>query len=1011
MSTRYFPIKITQVDVDVTEQGTKYRVQAVPYNQMGFGQPTNSLSSDIKIEGETVGEVLKNFFDAINNMVGDRVKNETNQPGRDRYEISCPKLVSSGAVQNTKAAVLNGTAAPTETNEIIKAPMNDKLKSVNVQKFADPSKYPGAVTPGTTSTSATVNPTTGKLSPGEGTVSFSQGAQIHDCIAAIVRDSTYVKNLLKDENIKKAANGNGMVTYFTVRLETEIIGKDTAKASNFHVYRYVLEPYQIHYTRIPGQEQSQVNLKDLKAKIKREYNYTYTGKNVDVIKFGLKFNNLYYQAIPSMLGNKPSTNPLTQQPGPGGIVEARNVASQAVVDQKNSPFSNAPIPETKSDPNLNTFNQHGNAFAGQRQGDPYALMAQNLHQVILNSVDLISGNLDILGDPYWLVTGGMANNELELKEPMLTRDGQAPITQGDAYINLNFKNPIDINSKTGLADFGSQPISFSGVFRVLKLFNHFKDGVFTQTLDIIRIPGQVIDPNKKDVTAPGLKTTPRQGQQLVKDTANASILRAGVRPTDFNLMNLLSRGLPSSGLPGNLSNFTNSLIDKASGITGTVGGLLNQVQGATGAIGNLSNQLGVSPISGVNALTSGVRLAASGLSQISTLPNTLAATVTAGGNAIGSLANIPGAAVKLAGNVASSVAALPSTAISAVNQVVGNTPLSSVGSALSGITASGTPSVQTVLDGATGAATSVVTNVANAGSSIVNGATGAITNASGAVAGLTQSVSSLATQGMNAVSGLVGDAKNAVAGLQNSIPTDLNAVGAKLGIDTSALAGLSPELASKMKDELVAVAKEIPINTDLSGLQKQGISFASITRDKLPNLPALQPGVSAPLPITDPGISEIAGKFGNIGPLLSGNISLPSLTDINNVTNPLGAISAGLTKTAGSLASGLQTVAGSAQSVMGAVSNANSLVNSAVGSAVGITNNVGSLVQNSVQGFSPASVGLGSIESNMQNVAGLTQNVTSEVSKLGFSLSSQFGSLQSSPLTKLVQTNNIQGIV
>lgn len=997
MSTRFFPITITEIGVDVNEQGTRYRVNCVPVNQMGLGAPTNSLLTDIKVEGKTVGEVLENFFKELNKMSEDQAKKSNAQANNwDKYEISAPKLATVGSPQNTKAAILNGSTSTSYTSKIIQANMNDELTSLNVFKFADPKNYPGANTPGSTSTQAVSNPSTGKINVTKGTVMFSAGAQIHDCIAAIVRDSTYTRDLIKPEKIQEYQKGDGMVTYFTVRLETDIRGEDKTNNKKFQTYRYVLEPYQIHYTRIPGQEQGTVNLKDVKGKIKRAYNYIYSGKNVDVLKFALKFDNLYFSAIPAMMGNRLATNPTASTAGPDQIVETKNQASNAVpADQQSDSASSNPTASRRADPSMNSFTPQGNK-AGQPQGDPYALLAQNLHETILNSVDLINGTLEILGDPYFLVTGGMGNADLNLKEPLLTKDGQAPITQGDVFINVNFRNPIDINSKTGLAEFGTYPISFSGVYRVLTLKNTFKDGVFTQALDIIRVPGQILEPEKKATPAPTIASTPRPGQQVIKDTASESILKSGIRPSDFNLANLLSRGLPSTGLPGSISNFTNSLIDKASSVTGTVGGLLNQVSGATGAVSNLANQLGVSPVSGVNQLTSGIRLAASGLSQISQVPNTLAATVTAGGNAISNLANIPNAAVKLAGNVTDSVSALPTNAISAVSRLAGNTPLSGVTGSLSSLSKVAS-APQTVLDSVTGAATSVVTNVSNLGTS--------------AVAGLTQSVSGLATQGMNAISSTIGDAKNAIAGLQNTMPTDLNAVGAKLGIDTSALAGFSPELASKMKDELAAVAKAIPANTDLGSLKEQGLSFASLVKEKLPNLPAIQPKAVAPAAISDPGISEIAGKYGNIGPLLSGNVSLPPLTDLNKVTNPLGTISAGLTKGVGSLTAGLQSTLGSAQAVMGAVGNANSIVNNAIGSAAGIANNVGSLAQNAIQGFAPANIGLGSVESNLKTVAGLTQNVTSQVSNLGVSLTSQFGSLQTSPLAKLVQSNNIQGIV
>ena len=950
MSTRYFPITITEVGVDVNESGTRYKINSVPLPQLGLGAP-NKLTSDIKVAGDTVGEVLKNFFEAINKMVEDRTKEQTKQPGRDRYEISAPKLVVPGGKQNTKAAVLNGTSAPEGTSDIIKAKMNDELTSVNVFKMGDPSQfkngYVAATVPGSTATNATSNPSTGKLNPKSGTVVFSAGANIHDCIAAIVRDSQYTRDLLTPENLDKVKKGDGLVTYFTIRMETDILKDDDVNNKKFQCYRYVLEPYQMHYTRIPGQEQGTVDLKEVKKKIKREYNYIYSGKNVDVLKFALKFDNLYFTAVPAMLGGRKADNPKGKAAGPNNEVDIKQEKSQAVTEDKKSTETNkTPTAKTMVDAGQNTF--EAEAKAGQVQGDPYSKMAQNLHNAVLNNVDMITGNLEILGDPYYLVTGGMGNMDLELKEPMLTKDGQAPTTQGALYINVNFRNPIDINSKTGLLDFGSSPISFSGVYQVIQLKNNFKDGMFTQTLEILRVPGQILGQGKA-ISAPNLKESPLPGQQLIKDLAPATILKSGFRPSEFNLSNLLSRGLPSVGLPGSLSNFTNALTGGSSPVSGLtsalassagVGTLLSQVAGVAGITSNLTNQLGVSPVSGINALSSGIRLSSSGLGNITTPTNLAAASIVSAGNLIASPANIVDASTKLAKNAVDTVASLPGTAISA--------------------------------------ASNLATGAVNIGTSLV------------------QNASSLANKGISTVGNLVGDAKNAIAGLQNTQPTDAAAIGSKLGIDTSALAGLSPELSSKMTSELSSIANELPENTDIGSLKEQGISFANVTKDKLGNLPVVQPKTIAPSALEDPAFAEIASKSGSVSSLLGGKANLNNLTDLNKVTNPLGSV-------AGSFGQG--------QFSLGAISQANSIVNNTIGSAVGISNNVGSLAQNSIQGFAPSKIGLGSIESNISTVANLTQNPGAQFNKLGISVNNQFGSLQSSPLTKLVQSNNIQDIV
>ena len=928
MSTRFFPITITSIKVDVTEAGTQYRVDAVPVNQMGLGVP-NELTSNIKVVGDTVGEILKNFFDAINKMVIDRTKEQTAQPGNDTYEISCPKLVTVGNPQDTKGSVISNSIGSILTSDIINAKMNDDLTSANVFTMADPAQfnngYVGASVPGSTSTNATSNTSTGKLNPKTGTVAFAAGSQIHDCIAAVVRDSSYTRNLIQKENLDKVKNSDGLVTYFTVRIETDILGQNTVDNSYFQNYRYVLEPYQMHYTRIPGQEQGEIDLKEIKQKIKREYNYIYTGKNEDIIKFSLKFDNLYFTSIPAMLGNRPADNGKSKSAGPNNVVDVKNKESSAVSSPSNKGADATPISSIKVDPSQNTF--ESKAKAGQTQDDPYYKLAQNLHNAVLNNVDMIQGTLEILGDPYFLVTGGMSNSDLNLKEPMLTSDGQAPTTQGDVFININFKNPVDLNSKTGGVDFGVAPLSFSGVYRIITLRNHFKDGVFTQALDILRISGQIIGTGSEKLPS-DFDSLPKKGQQVTKDTASSLILRTGIRPSDLNLTNLLNRGLPSIGLPGNFSNFTNSLGNLAS----AAGGVLNQVNGVAGNLSNVSSQLGVDPLSGVNSLTSGIRLSASGLSSISSIPNQPAANIAAAGLTIGSVAGITNAPAQLATNVANSISAIP-TANSAVVSSLANAP-------------------------------------------------------------------NLAGQGIGAVSGVIGNATNAITGLQNIQAVDLNAISATLGLDISALAGLSPSQLSKMVDQLEEVSHSVLENVDLGKLRDQGISFANVVKDKLVNLPAIQPAVTAPYPLPDLELGNlIKEKYGNVTSLLDGFANLSPLTEINKVINPMGLITAG-----SNIAGGI------ADATSNAVSFANSMINDTIGSAAGLASDFGSFAQNTVQGLLPANIGLGSIESNIVGISNLTQNATPLVNNLGISVASQYGSLQQSPLAKLVQTNNILGV-
>lgn len=942
---RYFIITITSVEVAVDERGTRYKISATPTNQMGFGS-SNKLIADIKLSGNTVGEILENFFQGITDMFEGEKKEGTGTPKSDSYRLSVPAVVDTKGKQSVEQALLFPKAGKATSNsfqnkKLLESPMSEKLRSTTVFKAGDaaaftngyvasknytPTPAPATPTPAPgADATKTADPSTGKLLPNVGTIVFAKGAQIHDCIAAVIRDSEYVrKNVLDDAVLSKAKTGDnkGMLPYFSIRQEVALNkGYDSVRNKYFRTYTYVLEPYLIHYTRIPGQEQGTFDASKLKGSIQRSYDYIYAGKNVDVLKFNLKFDTLYYSGLPAMLGNRP-VDPGTAAAG-GATKELAASAKPSAVASKKTGATGTPTASSGTDPDsTNAPDITGN----QHQGDPYYRMAQGLHNALLNSVDTIQGTLDILGDPYFLVTGGMATEDLQLQDSFLTKSGEAAVTQGDLFINVNYRNPIDIGAN-GMMHFDSNLVPFSGIYRLLSLKSHFKDGSFTQSLDIIRMPGQIVG-KEKATPANGIKTTPRKGEQQIKSTAPATVGFQGLRPNDFSLGNLLGKGFASFDLPGSVA----------------VTGILASVKGAVGQASALSSQLGISPLIGVNALSSGIRLAASGLTSVVGTNNLTAAAgaVNVAGSAVGQVANVQQAAEGLATNIASNVKAIGNNAIAVGTQAV--------------------------------------TGITNAGASAYN-----------AVAGIGQSLSTLGTD----VAGVVGKAKDSLYAVQNSFLNDPAAIGAKLGIDSASITGLASKVQNQLTAELASVASLIPENVNLKDVANQGIALGNIAKDKLANLPAIALPSIAPEPLIDSALASVEKAGKSAADLLKGATNLAPLTDVAGIKNAVGGATAGL-------ASGF----GDVNAMVGQITAAQNQANAVIGSAMGVANNVGSLAQNTVNGVMPANVNLGSVESNLANVNNIVQEGSNYAGNLAKTAAAQYGSLQQSPIAKLIQDSN-----
>jgi hypothetical protein len=232
---------------------------------------------------------------------------------------------------------------------------------------------------------------------------------------------------------------------------------------------------------------------------------------------------------------------------------------------------------------------------------------------------MISAEITILGDPFYLVTSGMGNYKPEIITYGETVDNEAAYQQGDVFVVVNFRNPIDIDTNTGLLQFDSKLVPFSGVFRVISVNSTFKDGLFEQRLQLLRVPGQPIDTNQAvETEISPVTSTPNPASAAL---ANLSDLQTINRITEQQLSLLGSSvngqltslvGGLTGGLTGAIGGLTGGLTGAIGGLTGAIGGVTGAVNGAigglTGAIGNVSGQLTSQVVDGINFLANGTTL-------------------------------------------------------------------------------------------------------------------------------------------------------------------------------------------------------------------------------------------------------------------------------------------------------------------------------------------------------------------------------------------------------------------
>ena len=277
-STRNFVIGISSMEIDVNEQGTKYKCTAVSFEQLkGLGEASR-LRENIKVSGNSVKDIIKSFEAGINKSVKDNAEQSYGKGTTfiDQYQFFFPDIV-------------NGKYDTGKENKIAdpNVQLIELLKSSVVYAFPDPA------------TRANTSTNTVRLDPVSPSFQFAKDADIQDCITSVIRDSTYVKNILKTLGTQSGnPDAKGMVDYFAVHLEVEHTGIYNDKDNRpVFIYRYLIVPYKIHYTRFQPKPTNIVDTAALQKSVNRAYNYFYTGKNVDIINFKLKFDLLFFNSL------------------------------------------------------------------------------------------------------------------------------------------------------------------------------------------------------------------------------------------------------------------------------------------------------------------------------------------------------------------------------------------------------------------------------------------------------------------------------------------------------------------------------------------------------------------------------------------------------------------------------------------------------------------------------------------------------------------------------------------
>lgn len=513
-TTRYIPFTFTKVNSQVTAAGTLYNCTALPYNAVAMGANYAKLKNDISISGKTVQEMLQTgekSLQAALNAKSAQLKKDDPDFVPDEFIILFPTAGGSATPSKggteTKSSATTAPALPVDNSQIMNrlGVTKDSVTGLMIQDKAacnalgkaEISFSPDSKGDSPTNKEKDLVDEKGNIIRGKNVINFkesdfrfSQNTDIFNAINQTLLQSQFPGKTLDPANISK----EGYKGWW--RIETQVFIKPTkanyAKTNQrprIIVYRIV--PYDVHISKVASVNVQPYGIDALKKTAVKHYEYIYTGKNVDIIKFNIEHSASYYQKMGSD-GFRTVDQIIQDKEAAAKKKEAaiKGIPTGAQPDKKN-PAGQA-VAQVKTDAGTDNMGGGGVETAATRA-------ARMFHDAVTEGTDTQRLNMDIIGDPYYIAQSGTGNYVAKPESHNLNTDGTINYQSGEVDIHINFRSPSDLNQSTGLYNIDrsnpntqkSTPVlGFSGLYYIVKLVNHFKNGAFTQSLECLKRPNE-----------------------------------------------------------------------------------------------------------------------------------------------------------------------------------------------------------------------------------------------------------------------------------------------------------------------------------------------------------------------------------------------------------------------------------------------------------------------------------------------------------------------------------------
>ena len=433
-TTRDIPIHIYMVEMKIEAGISIYQIQAAPATGIALTDLYTTTQESVTITGDTVGDLLENFFVAYTQSL------KTLQAEEDKkIQLTDEYILDTSA---SLAEVLDSPIGWTTNSSLSSVVTVNNLMGVGLKK----------------------DEVLGR------SVTVPKGTRIQTLIEAVVKESRYIRDQFDSDGIPKDDQIK------LLKLETQLqLGEDNGNGRDQYQFIYILRTQAFNSGHTSkGNGQTVENIVPIK-----EYNYLYTGKNQDVLRFDITYKFAYYQMLP-YLNPKGNDVVTEQQDGKASGESEGDPKPDHTGQDEVDGFTILPVNAGQQTflPGLNTDNGE---------------IVEIFQQIIQNpSADLLATSVEIIGDPYWLPQQSVSNQSFRNSYGSTAGVDStgAVTTENEVVIQLNFKQPVDLDDEIGLFTNLNDVQGFQGKYRVYICESRFEQGIFTNILQMVRLHKQ-----------------------------------------------------------------------------------------------------------------------------------------------------------------------------------------------------------------------------------------------------------------------------------------------------------------------------------------------------------------------------------------------------------------------------------------------------------------------------------------------------------------------------------------